>query len=295
MWLFKYYGLPSFVVLNLGCTLIEYFFLKLARRPISYDLGEIRVTGLIHLVQLFTNGLFITTHGIMVYYLFNHRIFTWPPVNPWLIFPIGLFVSEFAYYCSHRFLHRVRIGWVNHWVHHVPTRLNVTMSARISLTGTLGLAWLFYLPMASLGFSPKAIGLYTFINLVYQYFLHTELDPKLGWLEKIFVTPSHHRVHHDTAAECLDKNYGGIFIVFDHWFGTFKAEDKSKKAVFGVLDKVDSRSFFQSTMMGWVYLYRDLKRCPGFANKLLLFFKPPGWLPIRNGIRDAATDQSEVA
>lgn len=278
MKLFMWGGIPFFLALNFIGIAIEYYFLRRGKHAVNFDFKEAKVTTQIFLVQAFTNGAFRGINGIIIYWVYNHRILNWE-ANPWLIFPLGLFISEFCYYWTHRFSHRTRIGWLNHLVHHAPKSYNVSMSLRLSLTAFSSLTWAFFLPMAWLGFKPIDILFYYAINQAYQFWLHTELNPRLGWIEKIFVVPTHHRVHHHTARESLDKNYGAIFIVFDHWFGTFKAEDRTQKAVYGILDEIDTHSFWSSTMSGWVSFFKDFRRFPGITNKLKMVYMPADWVP----------------
>jgi len=131
---------------------------------------------------------------------------------------LGLFVSsEFLYYWHHRASHRVRWLWATHSVHHSPTRLNLTAAIRLGWTGSISGSFVFFLPLAWIGFHPLMIVGMLSVNLLYQFFIHTELSPRLGPLEWVLNTPDHHRVHHASNDACLDKNYGGILIVFDRF------------------------------------------------------------------------------
>jgi alkylglycerol monooxygenase len=130
---------------------------------------------------------------------------------------------DFFYYWKHRANHEVRIMWAGHITHHNSEFFNLSTALRQSST-TFFFDWIFYLPMAVVGVPPAMFVGVALIDLLYQYWVHTELVGKLGWFDRVFVSPSNHRVHHGQNDYCLDKNYGGILILWDRLFGTFEDE-----------------------------------------------------------------------
>lgn len=167
--------------------------------------------------------------------LWEYRLWTIPLDQVW---GLGLlfFGLEFCYYWHHRISHRVRWFWLTHAVHHSAKHLNLSAAYRLGWTGVLSGHFLFYLPLVGLGFHPLAVMVGLSLNLLYQFWIHTELIPKLGPLEWVLNTPSHHRVHHGSNVEYLDCNYGGVLIVFDRLFGTWVEEDLSNPPVYGLVD-----------------------------------------------------------
>ncbi|HEX4910037.1 MAG TPA: sterol desaturase family protein, partial [Permianibacter sp.] len=138
----------------------------------------------------------------------------------WLL---ALLLYDFLYYWVHRCGHEVNLMWAAHQVHHSSEYFNLSTALRQSATTVLW-SWPFYLPMALLGVPPEVFAGVALIDLLYQYWVHTELVGKLGWFDRVFVSPSNHRVHHGQNDYCIDKNYGGILILWDRLFGSFVEE-----------------------------------------------------------------------
>jgi len=207
----------------------------------------------------------------------------------------AFFAVEFAYYWLHRFGHEIRWMWASHSVHHSPTSITFSGAYRLAVTGIFSGMFVFFLPLMILGFSPKMIFTIFALNLIYQFFLHTELIPKLGFLEKILNTPSHHRVHHAINEQYIDKNYGGILIIFDRMFGTYAVEDSAVKIEYGLIGKAPTlnplRLFFQE----WMAIFSDLRRAEGLKQFLLFAFGRPGWSPEGSTLdKTAQLNESKV-
>src|SRR5262249_24360756 len=150
-------------------------------------------------------------------WLWDHRFFNVPQAGvTGVVFTF--LATEFFYYWAHRDNHRVSLGWATHQMHHEPTKYNLTLGYRLGITKFFSLAWLIFLPLVLVGFRPERIALCAGIIFLYQFFLHTEFVPRLGFLEGIFNTPSNHRVHHGNDPRFYDKNLGGLTIVFDRIF-----------------------------------------------------------------------------
>lgn len=193
---------------------------------------------------------------------------------------IGLFLAyEFTYYWYHRAAHRVRWLWATHAVHHSTTRLNLTSSLRLGWTGAISGHFLFLAPLVAIGFSPTAVAAMTTIDLAWQFFIHTELVPSLGVLEAILDTPRHHAVHHARNRACLDRNFGGILIVFDRLFGTFAAPPP-EPLEFGLVGRSPTTSVAGIVFGEWRRLFADLRRAPSLGAALTILFGPPGALTL---------------
>ncbi|ESQ74157.1 sterol desaturase family protein [Asticcacaulis sp. AC402] len=220
--------------------------------------------------SLLTGGI-ITAAWFAVYSL---APFKWA-VDDWRTWVVGFFVIEFFYYWEHRFSHTIRWFWANHSVHHSANEFTLPAAFRLGWTSVLSGAWVVILPMAFMGFHPLVMGTLMTLSLRYQYFLHTEAVGKLGPLEWVFNTPSHHRVHHGSNPEYLDKNFGGVLIIFDRLFGTFVEERDDIQIVYGLTKKVTSNNPFVVAFHGWINLWRDLKRTNTMSGKLRTMFGPP--------------------
>jgi sterol desaturase/sphingolipid hydroxylase (fatty acid hydroxylase superfamily) len=189
----------------------------------------------------------------------------------------GLFIgSEFLYYWQHRASHRIRWMWATHAVHHSTTRLNLTAAIRLGWTGNISGNFLFFLPLALIGFHPFAIVTMLGINLLYQFFIHSDFAPRLGVLEWVLNTPSHHRVHHACNEPCLDRNYGGILIVFDRLFGTFAERPSDQPLSFGLVGGTPSFNPVRIALGEWIAMLGDAWKARGTSAKLRALFGPPG-------------------
>jgi sterol desaturase/sphingolipid hydroxylase (fatty acid hydroxylase superfamily) len=191
--------------------------------------------------------------------------------------------QEFCYYWFHRASHRVRWFWASHAVHHSPNELNLSAAYRFGITGRLAGATVFYTPLIWLGFPPSAVFATLSLNLLYQFWLHATWIPKLGWLEYVLNTPSHHRVHHAVNLDYLDRNYGGVLIVFDRLFGTFAAERADLPCRYGLVTPLMTNNPIIIAFHEWRALARDLWRARSWGARWQHLFGPPGWRPDGRG------------
>ena len=205
----------------------------------------------------------------------RHRLFT-VPLDGALSVIVLVIAQDFSYYWFHRASHRVRWFWATHAIHHSSNEFNLAAAYRFGWTGKLTGAAIFYVPMIWLGFAPGPVFIAAGINLLYQFWLHAEWIPKLGWLEYVLNTPSHHRVHHACNAEYLDRNYGGIFIVFDRMFGTFAAERDDRPCHYGLVKPLRSNNPVVIAFHEWAALARDLWRAPTWRARFACLIGPPG-------------------
>ncbi len=191
--------------------------------------------------------------------LHQQRLFDVPMQAAWAW--VVLFISvEFCYYWMHRAAHRVRWMWATHSVHHSATHFNLSAAVRLGWTGSLSGTFLFFLPLAWIGFHPAAIAVVMGLGLAYQFFLHTSLPIRLGPLEWVLNTPAHHRLHHACNERYLDCNFGSVLIVFDRLFGTFVEEQKGEAIRFGLKGREPSRNPMVVVFREWVLIGRDVVR-----------------------------------
>jgi len=202
--------------------------------------------------------------------------------GPW-VFVAALLLVDFAYYWFHRLHHEVRVLWASHVPHHSSQRYNLSTALRQSWTPFTSLP--FYLPLA-LFFSPAQIASAYGINLLYQFWIHTELIDRLGPFEWIFNTPSHHRVHHGANVQYLDRNYAGILIVWDRLFGSFEPEVEPVR--YGLTKNIESFNPVYAAFHEFAAVFRDAFRAGSLRSALGYLLQPPGWKP--GGAGATATD-----
>ncbi|HET6829388.1 MAG TPA: lysoplasmalogenase family protein [Ramlibacter sp.] len=200
----------------------------------------------------------------------------------WYGWVIALLFYDLCYYWLHRAGHEVAIFWAAHVVHHQSQDYNLSTALRQTSTGPL-LGWIFYLPMALAGVPPLVFGVVALIDLLYQFWVHTEHVPKLGWFDRWFCSPSNHRVHHAVNDRYLDRNYGGILVVWDRLFGSFKEEDEP--CVYGTRAPLESWDPLWSNVEVYWALARDSWHARSWADKLRVWIKPPGWRPAEVAAR----------
>ncbi len=183
---------------------------------------------------------------------------------------------EFCYYWMHRADHRVRWFWLNHAVHHSSHQYALASAFRLGWTAQVTGAGVFFAPLAWVGFPVRALLAGIALNLLYQFWLHTELVGRLPrWFEAIFNSPTHHRVHHASNPEYLDCNYGGVLIVFDRLFGTFRAPRAGVAIRYGLTDPLATYNPVRIALHAWVALAADLRKADGWRQALRLLAGPP--------------------
>lgn len=198
------------------------------------------------------------------------------PITAWWAWVLCMFADDFSFYWHHRLSHEVRILWAAHVNHHSSEQLNFSTALRQSWTEQL-YKYIFWLWMPLIGFPPLMILTMMSINLIFQFWPHTQLVGKLGPLEWIFNTPSHHRVHHASNHKYLDRNHAGLFIIWDRMFGTFQEEDEKVNPVYGITTNIKTYNLLKIASHEFKDLWADVKRSPDFKTKLKYIFYPPGW------------------
>ncbi|EYF01147.1 sterol desaturase family protein [Chondromyces apiculatus] len=226
-------------------------------------------------------GLLMAAVGFGGYaFVYEHfRVATLSPSAPfaWLVLLFGV---DLGYYVYHWASHRISFFWATHIVHHQSEEYNLSTALRQSwFTGFT--SWIFYLPLAVVGFPPLMFLAMTTLNTLYQFWIHTRAVGKLGWLESVLNTPSHHRVHHGINPRYIDKNYAGIFILWDRMFGTFTAE--VDEPVYGTVKPLRSFNPLWANVEHLAELLHRSRRTRRLRDKLLVWVMPPEWMPADLG------------
>ncbi len=192
----------------------------------------------------------------------------------------GFLLVEFLYYWYHRANHRIRYLWCSHVVHHSSEGMNLSTATRQSMTYAIsGGVIFFFSPLIFLGYPPELVMSLYALDLFYQYFVHTQAVGKLHpWIEYFFVTPSHHRVHHGRNPQYIDRNYGGVVIIFDRIFGTFVEEDPINNPVdFGIVNQIHTNNIFKINAHEWIDMFRDIAQPGKLSRRLKHLWAPPEW------------------
>lgn len=269
------FAVPGFVLL----VLIEMIW---ARRnsPDNYEPRDTLVSLAMGLgstiAALLTAGLL----GMLFATVYQYRVLEigWA----WWAWAACFLLDDLAYYWFHRTAHRVRWFWASHVNHHSSQHYNLSTALRQTWTGTIALGFIFRLPLLVIGFPPEMILFCAGLNLIYQFWFHTEaIDKCPRWFEAIFNTPSHHRVHHATNPLYLDRNYAGVFIIWDRLFGTFQPELPELKPHYGIVRQLGSFNLLWVAFHEWIGLAHDVWRAPWRA-KAGYLWRPPGWTHDRS-------------
>ncbi|QTD46055.1 sterol desaturase family protein [Ottowia testudinis] len=263
-------ALPAFVLLILAGT-----FTSARRGDGRYrtrdTLANLALGGGYALISAAVGGVVLLVFS----WLYSHRLFDLP-MNAWWVWVLCFFADDFTYYWFHRISHESRWFWASHSVHHSSERYNFSVSLRQTWTGTLSGSFLFWAWMPLLGFHPAMVLFMQSVSLIYQFWIHTEAIGRLpGWFETVFNTPSHHRVHHGSDEEYLDRNYAGTLIVWDRLFGSFHAERHTPR--YGLTHPVGSDNPLRIAFHEWIGIWRDLRRARSGREVWGYLFAPPGW------------------
>ena len=212
------------------------------------------------------------------------------PADAAWVWVTGLLLYDLCFYWHHRAGHRVAFLWATHAVHHQSEDYNLSTALRQPATNWLA-GWVFYLPMALLGYPPAVLATVGLIDILYQYWIHTQHVGRLGWLDRWLNTPSNHRVHHAVNDEYLDRNYGGIFIIWDRMFGSFTVERDELPCVYGTRLPLRSWDPLWANVQVFAATARESMRATRWWDKLLVRLKPPGRRLGRGGaVPQAAFD-----
>jgi len=264
-----HYAIPFFVatvileiVLTIKVKMQEYEY-KDAGTSIIMSLGNV-------FIGLFTKALVLS----LFYFFYQFRVFTIPfALWSWVVL---LFAEDFCYYWFHRISHESRFFWASHVVHHSSKEYNLSTALRQTWSGSF-FSFIFWIPLVVIGFHPIMVLVQMSVSLIYQYWIHTKLIDKMPkWFEAIFNTPSHHRVHHATNAQYLDRNHAGIFIIWDKLFNTYEPE--VEEPIYGLVANIDTYNPIKVAFLEWYQMFKDaFTTKTSLKNRLNYFIKPPGW------------------
>ena len=213
-------------------------------------------------------GIFIGSIYALAYELAPFKF----PAAAWWTWVVLFFVDDLSYYVFHRISHESRLFWNFHVVHHSSEHYNLSVAVRQSwFSGTLH--WIFYAPVMLLGFAPWMFALMHGFNLIYQFWIHTRFVKRMGWLEYVLNTPSHHRVHHGVNNPYLDKNYAGVLIIWDRMFGSFVPETENPR--YGIIKPIRSYNALWINTHGWHEMWVAMRERKTLAGKLRCMFASP--------------------
>jgi sterol desaturase/sphingolipid hydroxylase (fatty acid hydroxylase superfamily) len=275
MSLLLYVAIPWFI----ATMLVEARLIPRARAAgrssaVPYERKDTRASITMGFCNLLASAAATVVNVPLYAFLYTHRLFELGS-GP-LVWVALLFAEDFTYYAWHRSSHEVRLMWAAHVNHHSSEHFNLSTALRQSWTTPLTIPF-FYFWLPLFGFRPEMIVTQISLSLLYQYWIHTELIGTLGPIEWIMNTPSHHRVHHGSNVEYLDRNHAGIFIIWDRLFGTFEPE--KAPVVYGLTKNIETFRPLWIAFHEWAALFADVRRAASFGERLQYLFRPPGWSP----------------
>ncbi len=268
------YAIPLFVALVLAEMLWAW-----KRAPHAYEPRDTLTSLAFGLGSTISGALFGGFIFVVFMWAYQFRIFDFGPQwwRVWWAWPLCFVLDDLKYYWVHRFGHRMRWFWASHVNHHSSQHYNLSTALRQTWTGFLTLGFVFALPLVLLGFHPVMIAICGGFNLIYQFWIHTEAIGRMPrWFEAVMNTPSHHRVHHATNPRYLDRNYAGVFIVWDKLFGSFEPENDEERIRYGIVKQLGSFNLLWAVFHEWVGIARDIWGAP-WRHKLSYLLREPGW------------------
>lgn len=263
------FSTPTYIIL-IG---IEFFLSHWQKRK-YYSLADSATNVYLMLLNMGLDLLLrVFTIGVLLFF-YRYRLFTFESA---FLYWFALFIAEdFVFYWLHRIDHSSRFFWAVHVTHHSSPLFNLTTGFRSSVFQPV-YRFIYFIPLALLGFRALDIFLMYSVTQIYGIIIHTNYVGKLGFLEKILVTPSLHRVHHATNIPYLDKNMGMVLILWDMLFGTYAVEDENEPIAYGLFEKEIKRDPFNIVFHEWISIFKDMKKGSSWKTKLGYLFQPPGW------------------
>jgi sterol desaturase/sphingolipid hydroxylase (fatty acid hydroxylase superfamily) len=273
-----YFHVTDLVQLGLLLLIpLELLLASAMRVRAEYDLRDTLSNVAMSVGSIFFWGMYSGLFMTAVWFAYRHRILD-VPFNAWS-FAIAFVLEDLRYYVWHRISHRSRWFWASHVIHHSSQHFNLSTNLRQSWTSQFSGLILMNVPMAWIGFHPGTVALAFTVNLLYQFWIHTEtIDKMPRWFEWLLNTPSHHRVHHASNPRYLDANYAGVFMIWDRLFGSFVPEQAEERPRYGIVKNLGTVNPLRIALHEYFGIARDLRR-PGLTlrQRLGYFFGPPGW------------------
>jgi sterol desaturase/sphingolipid hydroxylase (fatty acid hydroxylase superfamily) len=249
---------------------VAYEFIKYRR---YYDIKDSLANTALALMHQAADAIALLILMPFFYWIYDFRVFD---IELTVVSVFAAFIlQDFLYYWFHKASHHIHWLWAAHVVHHSSTKMNFSTAFRQSLMYPIAGMWIFWLPMILIGFDPLTVFTVVALNLAYQFFVHTQIVNKLGWFEKVFNTPSHHRVHHAINEGYLDKNFAGVLIIWDKLFGTYTDELSQKPCKYGIIGQLESNNPLEITFHQWRYLTKSVINAKTFKAKINVLFGYP--------------------
>lgn len=264
------YAIPGFILLLVAEVIVtaiqhkDYYETKDTASSLTMGIGNV-------IVGFVGKAIVFGTYSLV----YQIRLFT-VDMTQWWAWIMLFFADDFSYYWFHRISHTSRYFWASHVVHHSSMKYNLSTALRQTWTGNLSGAFIFWIWLPLAGFSPIAVMTMQSISLLYQFWIHTEHIKRFpAPIEFLFNTPSHHRVHHGSDIDYLDKNHAGVLIIWDRLFGTFELE--KKRPTYGLTTNINSHNPVRIAFHEWVAIGQDVGKSPSIKVALGYIFGPPGW------------------
>lgn len=257
---------PMIAVFAMAVAVFMFFYRRASLKEKMANLGVYVV------FRLITTNVSKVIVFASLFAVYQWRLTTIPTTWPWFL--ASIFVMDFIYYWLHRSEHRVRVLWCAHAVHHSSEEFDLTTALRLQWIWDL-YQWMFLAPAVLLGFHPLFMIAAKAIVLLYQFWIHTESIGKLGWFDRVFNSPSNHRVHHGSNREYLDKNYGGILMLWDHLFGSYAEENA--RVIYGLTKPINTRNPITINTIEWKRMFADMAMMPTFKEKMLVAIYGPDY------------------
>ena len=265
-------AIPFFIL----ALLVEFCFGALVKRQ-TYRLSDTVNSLQLGVLSRLVGILRLSFSAVVIsWFVSKLGVESWSP-DHWIYWLLSFVAYDFCYYWKHRFGHEWRIMWASHVAHHQSQDYNLSTALRQTSTDYIG--FVFYLPLYLLGMPVEVVISVGSLNLVYQFWVHTEHVKTLGVLDYILVTPANHRVHHAVNDGYLDKNYGGVFVLWDRLFGTFVMEDQAKECIYGIRHPLNSWNPLWANFHVWLDTAYICFQANTSRDKFLVWFRSPAWVP----------------
>ncbi len=266
-------AIPVFFLL----IIIEYFYGRYVGKN-TYRLNDTVTSITVGMISRFPTMLNLGVQSVIFVYISSYLNMELLSVKNPFTWIIAFLLYDLSYYWMHRMHHEIKILWATHSVHHHGEDYNLATALRQTSTGWLW-KWIFYMPMIILGVPGEVFITVAGINLVYQFWVHTEHIGHLGFLEKIFITPMNHRIHHAKNKEYIDANYGGVFIIWDRMFGTYNPQRSDIKPVYGTATPLNSWNPLWANFQVFSIMIKDTVKTKSWKDKIKVWFSKTYWRP----------------
>ena len=267
------FAIPAFFLL----IIVEYFYGKYIGKN-TYRLNDTVTSITIGMISRFPTMLNLGVQSVIFVYISTNLNLELLSVKNPFTWIIAFLLYDLSYYWMHRMHHEIKILWATHSVHHHGEDFNLATALRQTSTGWLW-KWIFYMPMILLGVPVEVFIAVAGVNLVYQFWVHTEHIGHLGWMEKVFITPMNHGIHHAKNKEYIDANYGGVFIIWDRMFGTYTAQRPDLKPVYGTATPLNSWNPLWANFQVFSIMIKDTIKTKSWRDKIKVWFSQTYWRP----------------